>query len=152
MIVCHLHQLNSDKLITRDRPILAESDIEKKSIRIGLVRQSEKAFVTIQHAANFVTDICMQIDRLCFRRFVTNTCETQTFQQAGFVETERHKVSEDDLGFYLDAFTIHLQHVSLLLVWNEDETRIGITKKYRGSISSGSRLFCEISVAAAVAI
>jgi hypothetical protein len=152
MIVCHLHQLNSDKLITRDGPILAESDIEKKSIRFGLVRQSEKAFVTIQHAAHFVTDICMQINGFCLCGFVTDTCETQTFQQAGFVETERHKVSEDDRAFYLDAFTIHLQHVSLLLVWNQDEIHIGITKKYRGSISSGSRLFCEISDAAAVAI
>jgi hypothetical protein len=47
------------------------------------------------------------------------------------MEKERREVSADGLERYFEAVGVHLKDISLLFVWDADETKIGSPKKQR---------------------
>jgi hypothetical protein len=63
MIARHLTHLHADKPTTRGRPKVVQSNSEEKLIQFCLSQQSQKSFVTIQNAIDFMEDNHVQVDR-----------------------------------------------------------------------------------------
>jgi hypothetical protein len=129
MVARHVLQFNSDKAMKRDQPEPTESDVGKKLIRFCRARRSEKTLLTVRDAIDFMNDNDLQINRFWVLRFAEGRSETLRFQQIRFLETERRKVSEDDLKCHFDAVAIHLQDLLSLFMRNAGETNVGIPKK-----------------------
>jgi hypothetical protein len=89
--------------------------------------------VTIQAAIDFMTQNHSQINRFEINRFVKRNNNVLTIQTANLLEKERHQVSEEDLRYYFDTVSIQSEKVPSLLLWNADETRVGIPKKCASS-------------------
>jgi hypothetical protein len=70
-----------------------------------------------------------------------------TFQQARFIETERQKVSEDDLKNYFNV-AINPQHVPPLFVWNANEARFGVPTKRAPGVTVSKQTEPGIATAA----
>jgi hypothetical protein len=71
----------------------------------------------------------VQVDRFWFGDLLNATARHWHSSKHNYWK-KRHEISEDNLNRLFDVVMIQLQNVQSLFVWNPDETRVGISKKY----------------------
>jgi hypothetical protein len=110
-----------------------ESEAEARLIEFCLHRQLERNPLRTDDGTRFLPEAGKQVDRFCVHRFIERDKDKLAVHGAVLMKKERHEVSTDDLGCYIETVDVHLKDIPLLFVWNADETRIESWTKQRPS-------------------